>query len=147
MSWTLASETAQNVLRAMADLAPVGVPRSLLRTVLNLPEATGMRDPLGKAIDELCRLSLAELDSNANPIAHRLVLAFVRHRNVRDGKCKFDECHQALQSQMGRAEFIADAQTIRELELLVPHAEDLLATGRLNRCGLQSIIEPSRNAT
>ena len=126
MSWDLATEPCRQVLRAMSELAPVGVPQSLLRTILDLPEIPGLRDPLTKAIDELVRLSLAERDGNGNPIAHRLILAFVRK-----SASLFEECRKAVQRQMSRADLQSDARTIRDLELLVPHAEALLATGRL----------------
>src|SRR5215469_10617276 len=124
---------AGKFLRAMGELAPVGVPRSLLRSVLNLPAGTGVRDPLDKALDELTRLSLVELDASGNPVAHRLILAFARHRNVADSASPFQQCLAAIQEQMDRASLTPDAKTIGELNLLVPHAESLLAAGSLLR--------------
>jgi tetratricopeptide (TPR) repeat protein len=127
LSWDAAPELARAVLRAMGELAPVAVPRSLLRSVLNLPAGSGMSDPLARALDELSRLSLVELDTSANPIAHRLILAFTRHRNVADSASPFDQCLAAIQERMGQASLTPDAVTIRELNLLAPHAESLLA--------------------
>jgi tetratricopeptide (TPR) repeat protein len=132
LSWHAAPEAGRAVLRAMGELAPVGVPRSLLRSVLNLPAATPVRDPLARALDELLRLSLVELDTSGNPIAHRLILAFARHRNVADSASPFNQCLAAIQEQMDRASLTPDAGTICELNLLVPHAESLL-TGTLIR--------------
>ena len=76
LSWNAAPELARKILRAMGELAPVAVPRSLLRSALELPGDSSVRDPLGRALDELSRLSLVELDTSGNPIAHRMILAF-----------------------------------------------------------------------
>ena len=102
-------------------------PRSLLQTVLNLPADSSVHDPLARALDELSRLSLVELDTSGNPIAHRLILAFARHRNLSDSASLFRECLAAIQEQMDKASLTPDAGTISRLNLLVPHAESLLA--------------------
>ena len=115
----------------MGELAPVAVPRTFLRIVLKQPEQGGMRDPLARALSELVRLSLVELDTNGNPIAHRLILAFVRHRNTTDDASPFDACREAIQTQMSRSVEDPDADTLRELQLLAPYAEYLLGGGRL----------------
>ena len=67
MSWDSAPESAKQVLRVMGELAPAGVPRTLLRDILNWPGQTGIRDPLSKALDELSRLSLVERIQTAIP--------------------------------------------------------------------------------
>jgi tetratricopeptide (TPR) repeat protein len=131
MSWEIAPESAKQVLRVMGELAPAGVPRALLRAILNWPGQTGVRDPLSKALDELSRLSLVEEDANGNPTAHRLILAFARHRNAADSASPFQQCSDAIRVQMERAFEDPGADTIRELELIVPHAEFLLAGSRL----------------
>jgi tetratricopeptide (TPR) repeat protein len=127
LSWNAAPEQGRSILRAMGELAPVGVPRSLLRTILNLPAGSGVRDPLDKALDELARLSLVELDTIGNPIAHRLIIAFARHRNSADSASPFNQCLSAIQEQMNRASLLPDARTLRELNRLMPHAESLMA--------------------
>jgi tetratricopeptide (TPR) repeat protein len=127
LSWTAATETGINVLRAMGELAPVPVPRSLLRTIFRLPADSGFRDPLNLALDELARLSLVELDTSGNPIAHRLILAFARHRNTADSASPLDQCLTAIQERMNKASLLPDADTIAQLNALVPHAEHLLA--------------------
>ena len=131
LSWEAAPERARAVLRVMAELAPVGVPRALLREVLELPETAGLHDPLGEALDELLRLSLVELDAAASPLAHRLVLAFARYRNEADSASPFEGCLAALQAELERASLDENAATMRRLEPLVPHGEWLLSRGRL----------------
>jgi tetratricopeptide (TPR) repeat protein len=131
LSWEAAPESGRRVLRAMGELAPVAVPRSLLRAALNLPAGAGVRDELDRALDELARLSLVELDTSGNPIAHRLILAFARHRNAADSASPFQQCRAAIQAQMNRASLSPDAGTIRDLEPLLPHAESVLAGSRI----------------
>jgi hypothetical protein len=132
MSWDLAPDAAKQVLRAIGELAPAPVPRWLLRIVLSLPEENALRDELNKSISELARLSLVELGETGEPVAHRLILAFVRHRNRADDASPFDQCRQAIEEQMKRTFDNPDAKTNRELELLVPHAEYLPAAGRIS---------------
>jgi tetratricopeptide (TPR) repeat protein len=126
LSWEAAPETGRGILRAMGELAPVAVPRSLLRPVLKLSANSDVHDPLDRALDELARLSLVELDTSGNPIAHRLILAFARHRNAVDSASPFQQCLDAIQEQMDQADLRPDASTICTLNLLVPHAEFLL---------------------
>src|SRR5579871_3668893 len=127
LSWDATPEVSRSILRAMAELAPAAVPRFLLRLVLNLPADSNVHDPLDEALDELSRLSLVELDIGGHPIAHRLILAFVRHRNLADSVSPFPQCLAAMRKQMGRSSLTPDASTISELNRLVPHAELLLA--------------------
>ena len=68
-----------------------------------------------------------ELDTSGNPSAHRLILAFARHRNVADSASPFRQCLAAIQEQMKRASLTPDAGTICTPDLLVPHAESLIA--------------------
>src|SRR5262249_40050241 len=76
LSWDAAPELGRKILRCMGELAPAPVPRSLLRSVLDLPAGSGVHDELDRALDELSRLSLVEMDTSGNPMAHRLILAF-----------------------------------------------------------------------
>src|SRR4051812_10651634 len=121
LSWDPAPELGQQILRAMAELAPV--PRPLLRDILNLPPQVGLRDPFGQSISELSRLSPMELDMEQNPVAHRLILAFVWHRNTTDNASPFDQCREVIQGQMLQAVETTDIATFRALEAIVPHAE------------------------
>ena len=119
------------MLWAMGVLAPVAVPRSLLRAALDLSAGTCVHDELEKALDELSRLSLIEVDTSGNPIAHRLILAFAPHRNVADSASPFEQCRAAIQAQMDRASLTPAAGVIRDLEPLLPHAESVLAGSRI----------------
>ncbi len=131
MSWSLAPQSAQNVLRVMAHLAPVGVPRSLIRTALELPEATDLDDPLSDSISKLVRLSLVELDSNNNPVTHRLIHGFAAFRNRTDNISLFEPASRALAEAMRTAENNPGANEFAALELVLPHAEALSADTRL----------------
>jgi tetratricopeptide (TPR) repeat protein len=132
LSWHITPDPAKQILRIMGELAPAAVPKRLLRTILNFPAESPIRDELSKGIDELARLSLVELSSSGDPLAHRLILAFARHRNVVDHASPFDRCREALLAQMQRANANPDAGTSREVELLIPHAEFLAATDQLS---------------
>ncbi len=90
LSWNIASDPAKRLVRAMGELAPAVVPRKLLRTILSLPEQPPLRDVMSGSINELARLSLVELSSSGDPFAHRLILAFARHRNVVDNESPFE---------------------------------------------------------
>lgn len=140
LSWDSAPAAAQEVLRVMGELSPAPVPRALLRSVLDWPAESALHDKLGKSLDELVRLSLVELDKGGEATAHRLILAFVRHRNSLDGASPFDRCVEVIQQQMDRAVEHPDAETNRELERLLPHAEFLAATGRLSPEDLGTLL-------
>ncbi len=132
LSWNIASDHAKKVLRVMGELAPTPVPKKLLRIILNLPLESSFRDELSKSLNDLARLSLVELSTNGDPVAHRLVLAFARHRNAVDNASPFERCAEVLLEQMQRRNQDPDAITIRELESLLPHAEFLVATDQLS---------------
>jgi tetratricopeptide (TPR) repeat protein len=131
MSWDIAPAPARQVLRVMGELAPAPVPRRLLRAILNLPEQPALHDELKKDLSELSRLSLVELDAAGDPVTHRLILSFVRHRNRLDNASPFQLCLEAIQRDMQRAFDNPSAATSRELELVAPHAEFLLAADRI----------------
>jgi hypothetical protein len=132
LSWRITPDPAKQILRVMGELAPTTVPKKLLRIILNLPEQSSFRDELSKGIHDLARLSLVELSSNGDPLAHRLILAFARYRNAVDHASPFDRCVEVLLEQMQRANDDPDANANRELESLIPHAEFLLSMDRLN---------------
>ena len=133
LSWNASPDLGRQVLRVMGELAPVAVSRTLLRSILNLPVETAVRDPLAKTLDELTRLSLVELDPAGNPIAHRLILAFARHRNMADSASPFQQCCDAMRKQMERADLTEDADTMRDLDQLAPHAEVLLSNSLIRQ--------------
>lgn len=131
MSWDVASAPARQVLRVMGELGPFPVPLKFLRAVLEWQEESGRRDQLGKSVDELLRLSLVETTGGGDPVAHRLILAFVRRRNVVDGWAQMEICRDTLRSWMRRALENPGAAVMREIEAMTPHAERLVAAGRL----------------
>jgi tetratricopeptide (TPR) repeat protein len=142
LSWDIASDPAKEILRVMGELAPTTVPRKLLRIILNLPGQSSFKDELGKGLSELARLSLLELSSNGDPVSHRLILAFARHRNAVDNASPFDRCAEVLLEQMQRANQNPDANANRELESLLPHAEFLISTNRLSPEDFGSLLTP-----
>ena len=119
--------------------------RRVSRTHHKIPERTGVRDPLASDLSELFRLSLIEMDADGNPAAHRLIQAFVRHRNVADNASPFDDCVNVIGAEFRLAVDNPGVKVIRALEALVPHAEFLLADGRLIDQGVanQSIADQS----
>jgi tetratricopeptide (TPR) repeat protein len=127
LSWNLASKAARQLLRVMAGLAPVSVPREILRE-LPLPAARpALGDPLEYAIDELVRLSLVERDASGDPLAHRLVLAFVRLAAPGE-TVPAEPVRRALARQMSRARDEHDSDAYHALEKLAPHAAAVLAS-------------------
>jgi len=130
LSWDLLGETEKNILTAMSYLAPVPVPRPLLLQILQLPAERGLTDPFGAALSELARLSLVELDKNANPLSHRLILSFVRSLNQAE-EVIFQLVKSVLLMQMERALDEQDTASYRELEPLLPHAQALSESPRL----------------
>ncbi len=132
MSWELAPPAAKEVLRAMAELAPFPVPRTPLRRIAGLAEPAGLKDELGESLSELSRLSLVELDSRGNPVMHRLIHAFVRHRNEADRASPFERTAAVVLEEMSAANRDPDAAVLRELDLLLPHGEALISNSRLS---------------
>jgi len=125
-SWRLLSPSAHQTLRVIGELAPAPVPVSLLRSILNIAAEQGLNDPLAKDIADLTRLSLVELDDARNPVAHRLILAFVRHRNAKDCASPAPRCAEVLKDKFSIHFKNPDAATMRDLEWLLPHAEATL---------------------
>ena len=125
LSWALASEPAQRVLTVMALLAPTGVPRRLLRAVLEIPEATPLRDPLRQWLRELRRLSLVDFDVTDDPFAHRLIMGFVRHRGSVEASLR-EATVGSVRREMERSFDEHDTKSLRELEPIFPHAVALL---------------------
>ncbi len=131
LSWNIALPQDKAIVRVIGELAPVAVPRSLLREILNLPNPKGLDDPLAISLAELQRLSLVELDDAQNPLAHRLIQAFARHRNSIDNTSPLESCATTLRDQFLQHFKSPDAPTMHALEALLPHAEHLFTTASL----------------
>ena len=125
LSWALASEPAKRVLAVMALLAPTGMPRRLLRAVLEIPETTPLRNPLQKSLAELRRLSLVDFGVADDPFAHRLIMGFVRQRGVIDKSLR-EATVESVRREMKRSEDENDTKNLKELEPIFPHAVELL---------------------
>ncbi len=128
MSFAMASPDAKLVLQAMSLLAPLPVPRKLLKAILGFSEGNLFEDRLGDAIGELDkRLSLVNLDEGNEPWLHRLILGFVR--TTVDNKSKlYEEVLNAVSNEMARARDDHDTSAHNELEKIAPHANALIAT-------------------
>ena len=69
LSWDLASEDEQHILKLMALWAPTPVPKRLLRRALEIEQASLLTDPMETGVAALARLSLVELDQDLDPRA------------------------------------------------------------------------------
>jgi len=126
MSWDLASEAGKAVLQAMSLLAPVPVPRRLLRKILDMPCQSRLTDPLGIAITELDRnLSLADLDAEGDPFIHRLIAGFAR-TTIELPDDLHEKVLEAIKTEMARVTDDHDRLAYYELEKIVPHADALI---------------------
>jgi tetratricopeptide (TPR) repeat protein len=136
LSWQAVGELGRDVLRAMSGLAPVAVPHNLMRLVFGSDEAvaSSLKDPLGRALDELARLSLVEMNEDGDAIAHRLVLAYA-HKHGGDGEVWRERRRAAVRGEIGRASLDEDGETMRALEAVGPHAEFLLMEERVASSG------------
>jgi len=120
LSWDLASDDDKDVLRVMAQLAPVAVPTRLLQSALGWDA-----DRLGEAIAALWRLSLVERDGHNQPFAHRLILGFVRH--LPDGDARWTDAVAAVEKEMQGVDEEHGTAAYQKLEAVVPHADAVLA--------------------
>jgi tetratricopeptide (TPR) repeat protein len=121
-----ASDTARSVLLCMGLLAPVPVPRRLIRKILDLGPRGGLEDSLDEAVAELVnKLSLVELDEENDPWMHRLITGFIRSGMDQD-KALHVKVIKAVGEEMDRVDDDYDTAAYNELEKIVPHAEVLL---------------------
>jgi tetratricopeptide (TPR) repeat protein len=131
MGWDLASDFEKEVLKAISLLAPVPVPRRVLRKVLQVPSESKLQDPLDEAVSRLdTSLSMVELDEEEAPRMHRLIAAFVQTLINKD-----DALHQevitAVRGEMARVTDDKDIKSFRELEKVLPHADFLLSSSHI----------------
>ena len=124
MSRQLLEDGERRTLAAIAELAPYPVPRRLLRAILELPQGTLLEDPLQQALAELERLSLVDLDEDQEPSVHRLLRSFVRHVNPDRSRLR-ERVVGAVRAEIGRTGDDSDQAAYRELEAVLPHAEEV----------------------
>lgn len=147
MGWDLASDFERQVLQAISMLAPVPVPRRVLRAILKnnkksfnhiiycffkkifgLSIESKLRDPLDEALSRLhVKLSLLELDGETDPRMHRLIAAFVRSL-MAEGEPLQKNVITAIRDEMARVKDAKDTQSFRQLEKVLPHADYLLTS-------------------
>ncbi|MBI1353364.1 MAG: tetratricopeptide repeat protein [Acidobacteria bacterium] len=144
LSWNLLGEPARNLLRVLADLAPVAVPLRLLRRILPNESESPLDDPLEEALGELERLSLLERDATqegtGDPTVHRLVLAFAEH--VQPESPLFERAVEAVHAEMQRATVEQeDRAAYDELEAILPHAWLLAHEQRADAAARSSILD------
>jgi len=128
MSWDLASPTSKALLQAMSLLAPIPVPRRLLRKIFDIPSESTLENPLDEAISELAKnLSLIELDEENDPWMHRLISAFAK-TTLNENNYLYEKIVNTVIDEMSRVSDDKDIQSFRQLEKIVPHAEMLLSS-------------------
>jgi hypothetical protein len=121
LSWRLASPEAKRVLQIISLLAPVPVPRRLLRKIAAFPVGSSLSDPLDRALSELAvSLSLMELDNEHAPWAHRLVSGFVRTMLEPDDEL-YQDVVAGVNEEMARVTDQQDIKCYKELEKVIPH--------------------------
>ncbi len=114
----------------MAHLAPVSVPLRLLRASSGWQESAGVADRVEKALADLSRLSLIDRSATGEPLAHRLILAFVRR--LPESAANWLQASEAVREEMTRAFDERDMASFQELEGILPHAESVLLRADLS---------------
>ncbi|TFG93046.1 MAG: tetratricopeptide repeat protein [Syntrophobacterales bacterium] len=132
ISYEHASDFAKRVLQVLAFLAPVPVPRRLLKKIFAKEVGKNGDDYLADALDELCNTrALAEYDQDKDPLPHRLVAGFVREI-TKDKKQVCNRIDAALNDEMHRIEDEGDTAVYRDLEKVEPHAAFATESGRID---------------
>ncbi len=128
LSWELASKKGKQILKILSLLAPVPVPLSIIRQILNQEETISFKDPLLETIHEelFKRLSLVELGDQNCPYLHRLISGFVKTKKV-ETKTQLSVIN-AVETEMSRIRDDLDTDAYYELNKVVPHAEHLSLT-------------------
>jgi tetratricopeptide (TPR) repeat protein len=114
----------------MAHLAPVAVPLRLLRASLGWQESAGVADRVEKALADLSRLWLIDRSATGEPLAHRLILAFVRRLPA--SAASWLQASEAVREEMSRTFDERDTASFQELEGILPHAESVLSRADLS---------------
>jgi tetratricopeptide (TPR) repeat protein len=126
LSWDIASDFAKTVLHIISLLAPVPVPRRLLKEILDINSKEILEDPVDEALCELTlKLSLTELDEDNDPSCHRLISAFVQTVNKNNSDLN-DKIVRTIVDEMERTKYEADTDSLKELEKLLPHTIHIL---------------------
>ena len=126
LSWDIASDFAKTLLQVIALLAPVPVPRRVLKKIFDTKNKEILDDPVDDVVAELTqKLSLTELDDENDPSCHRLISAFVRTVIKNDTDLN-NKIVRTILNEMKRTAEESDTASLRELEKIIPHADYLL---------------------
>jgi tetratricopeptide repeat protein len=128
LSWNLASEAEQKILRLMGWWAPSPVPRRLLKRAMGNVSDSALTDPVGNGISALEMLSLVELDEDYDPQIHRLLRGFIRTQTHEDDEETKTQAVEAVKTELSRTRTETDTAALTELEKVLPHAQMVLDT-------------------
>ena len=128
LSWELASEAEQKLLRLMAFWAPSPVPRRLLKRAVGDTSDSVLTNPVDIGIEALERLSLVELDEDFDPQIHRLLRGFVRAQTHEADEQTRTQAVEAVRTELARIREETDTAALTELEKVLPHGQALLDT-------------------
>ncbi|HLC16886.1 MAG TPA: toll/interleukin-1 receptor domain-containing protein [Thermodesulfovibrionia bacterium] len=126
ISWTQASPASQEILQILSLLAPVSVPRRLIRKIMQTQSENLIDDPIEESISELHSLSLIELDETSDPKVHRLMLAFAKTK-IPDNSMLYQKTAKGIAEEMARCEDVKDFSAYKELEQIAIHADIVLS--------------------
>jgi hypothetical protein len=129
LSWDLATEAEQQLLRLMACWAPAPVPRRLLRRAVGDNSDSLLTDPVGTGVSALERLSLVEFDEDHNPQIHRLLRGFIRSQPPADDDATMAQAVVAVTAELERTREDIDRAALTELEKVLPHGRAVLDAG------------------
>ena len=128
LSWELASEEAQKILKFMALWAPAPVPRRLLRRAYPTTSESLLTDRLEIAISDLVRLSLVELDEDHDPQTHRLIAGFIKSK-INEEDPLVEQAINSVNSELARTTDEYDTASLTELEKILVHGGAILDSG------------------
>jgi len=126
LSWDLASDTEQTLLRFMAIWAPSPVPRRLLKRAIGDTSGSVLTDPVDKGISTLERLSLVELDEDFDPQIHRLLRGFIRSQPYEDDEAIKKRAVDVVKTELSRTCTETDTAALTELEKVLSHGYVIL---------------------
>ena len=126
LSWDLASEAEQKLLKLMSLWAPAPVPRRLLKRAWGSASDSLLTDPVENGISALERLSLVELDQDNDPQIHRLLRGFVRTQTHEGDEETAAQAIEAVKTELSRTRTETDTAALTKLEKVLPHAQIVL---------------------
>jgi tetratricopeptide (TPR) repeat protein len=126
LSLKRASEPEYKLLKMISFLAPTPVPRRLLKRAFADTSDSVLNDPVDDGIAALTRLSLVELDEDHDPQMHRLLRSFIQSQIQENEDELKTLMSESVEEELSRAQLVADAASINELEKVLPHGQAML---------------------